>query len=178
MVHLRWFVGGRRSMPAHRSVLDAPSLPLWYSSMVSLVKWFPSCVVLHWDGLSARISPLVYGATDNSYLDPLTTRVWIHWKLVYGSTDNSHIDALTFNRWCAAGSHMQTLMIDKLGFEQNYYTSTLILLIKIVLCSKFPWTEFMNYKCFDMNSGECRGGGVRPFAQHLRADWPHFGWIL
>ena len=34
--------------------------------------------------------------------------------------------------------HMQTLIIYKLGFKQNYYTFTLILLIKIVLCSEFP----------------------------------------
>jgi len=35
-------------------------------------------------------------------------------------------------------SHMQTLIIYKLGFNQNYYTFTLIVLIKIVLGSKFP----------------------------------------
>ena len=35
-------------------------------------------------------------------------------------------------------THVETLMIYKLGFNQNYYTFTLILLIKIVLCSKFP----------------------------------------
>jgi len=34
--------------------------------------------------------------------------------------------------------HMQTLVIYKLALDQNYYTFTLILLIKIVLCSKFP----------------------------------------
>ena len=33
--------------------------------------------------------------------------------------------------------HLQTLMIYKLGFYENYYTSTSILLITIVLCSKF-----------------------------------------
>ena len=33
---------------------------------------------------------------------------------------------------------MQTLIIYKLGFNQNYYTFTLILLIQIVMCSKFP----------------------------------------
>ena len=49
-------------------------------------------------------------------------------------------------------SHMQTLIIYKLGFNQNYYTFTLILLIKIVLCSKFPSTKFINYKCFEMKS--------------------------
>jgi len=36
------------------------------------------------------------------------------------------------------GFHMQTLIIYKHDFNQNYYTVTLILLIKIVLCSKFP----------------------------------------
>ena len=36
------------------------------------------------------------------------------------------------------GSHMQTLIIYNLGFNQNYHTFTLILLINIVLCSKFP----------------------------------------
>ena len=35
-------------------------------------------------------------------------------------------------------SHLQTLVIYKLGFSQDYYIFTLILLIKIVLCSKFP----------------------------------------
>jgi len=35
-------------------------------------------------------------------------------------------------------AHLQTLRIYKLGFNQNYYTFTLILLIKIVLCSIFP----------------------------------------
>jgi len=50
----------------------------------------------------------------------------------------------------SARFHMQTLVIYKLGFNQNYYTFTLILLIKIVLCSKFRWTTIINYKCFDM----------------------------
>ena len=35
-------------------------------------------------------------------------------------------------------SHMQPLMIHKLGFNQNYYTLTLILLIKIVPRSRLP----------------------------------------
>jgi len=44
--------------------------------------------------------------------------------------------------WAAAGARrgwgaVQTLIIHKLGFNQNYYTFTLILLIKIVMCSKF-----------------------------------------
>ena len=35
-------------------------------------------------------------------------------------------------------SHMPTLMIYELGFNQDYYTFTLISLVKIILCSKFP----------------------------------------
>ena len=35
------------------------------------------------------------------------------------------------------GFHLETLIIYKLGFNQNYYTFTSILLIKIVLCSNF-----------------------------------------
>ena len=38
----------------------------------------------------------------------------------------------------------------KLGFNQNYYTFALILPIKIVLCSNFQRTKFVNDKCFDM----------------------------
>ena len=34
--------------------------------------------------------------------------------------------------------HLQTLMIYKLGFNQNYHTLTLILLIKIFVCGKCP----------------------------------------
>ena len=36
------------------------------------------------------------------------------------------------------GCHLQTLIIYKLGFNQNYFTFTQMLLIKIVLCSRFP----------------------------------------
>ena len=35
------------------------------------------------------------------------------------------------------GSDVETLIIYKLSFNQNHYTFALILLIKIVLCSKF-----------------------------------------
>ena len=37
-----------------------------------------------------------------------------------------------------AGPNLQTLLIYKLGFNQSYNMFTLILLIKIVLRSKFP----------------------------------------
>ena len=33
--------------------------------------------------------------------------------------------------------HMQTLIIYKLGFNENYYTFAVILHVKIVTCSKF-----------------------------------------
>ena len=48
------------------------------------------------------------------------------------------------------GYHLQTLTIHKLGCNQNYYTFTLISLIKIVMLGKFPGTEFINYKCLQM----------------------------
>ena len=48
------------------------------------------------------------------------------------------------------GSHMQTLLIYELGFNQDSFTSTFILLRKKVKCSRFPWAKFTNCKCFDM----------------------------
>jgi hypothetical protein len=45
---------------------------------------------------------------------------------------------------------MQTLVIHILGFNHNVYTFSSILLINIVLCGEFPWTKFINHKCFDM----------------------------
>ena len=60
-------------------------------------------------------------------------------------------------------SHLQTLIIYKLGFNQNNYSFTPILLIKIVLCREFPWIKFMNHKFFDMKSaGVLRGDDARP----------------
>ena len=38
----------------------------------------------------------------------------------------------------SGGLHLQILIICKLGFNQNYFTFTLILLMKIVLCNDFP----------------------------------------
>ena len=63
-------------------------------------------------------------------------------------------------------SHMQTLIIYKLGFNQNYYTFTLMLLIKIVLCIKFPWINFIKYKCFEMKSSK----ELLKWAQPLHSD--------
>ena len=45
---------------------------------------------------------------------------------------------------------MKTVIIYKLGFNANYYSFTLILPIKIVMCSKFLCTKFISYNCFGM----------------------------
>jgi len=47
---------------------------------------------------------------------------------------------------------MQILVIYQLGFDEECYTFTLILLIKIFLRSEFLWTQFINLKCFEMRS--------------------------
>ena len=65
--------------------------------------------------------------------------------------DPEYLD-LNFGAQVPPRSHLQTLMHYKLGFNQNFYTFTMISLIKIVLRSKFPWSKFMNYQCFDMRS--------------------------
>ena len=39
-------------------------------------------------------------------------------------------------------SSQQILLFCKLGFNQNCYTNTVILLTKIIMCSKFPRTKF------------------------------------
>jgi hypothetical protein len=54
--------------------------------------------------------------------------------------------------------HMQTFLIYKAGFNQNYCTFALNLLMKIVLCSQFHWTKLMDHKCF-----------ITRFARVLRA---------
>jgi len=46
--------------------------------------------------------------------------------------------------------HWQLLRIYKFGFNQDYYTSALILLQKIVVCGKFHCTQFRNYECFHL----------------------------
>ena len=57
--------------------------------------------------------------------------------------------------------HVQTLTIYKPGFNRNDYTFTLILLIKISLCSKLHSTKFTNYKCYEMKSAPNLQGGLR-----------------
>ena len=49
-------------------------------------------------------------------------------------------------------SHVEALIIHKLGVNQNFYTFASILLIKMVLCSKFYATKFINFKWFHMKS--------------------------
>jgi len=71
-----------------------------------------------------------------------------------------------FSRRVERYSHMQILIIYKLGFNQNYYTFAWILLIKIVLCSKFHWTKLINYKCFHMNSSSANRPGIAVVASN------------
>ena len=57
--------------------------------------------------------------------------------------------------------HMQTIIICKLGFNQNYNTFTLVLLTNMDVCGKFPWTKFINYEAGEvralMKVRPCRG---------------------
>ena len=46
--------------------------------------------------------------------------------------------------------HLQTLKIYKLGFNQNHFTLTSMLLMKSFSCSELSWCEFINNKCCDM----------------------------
>ena len=62
---------------------------------------------------------------------------------------------------------LQTLIIHKLGFNKNYHTFTSILLVKIVLRSKFPCTEFINYKIFEMRSAR----DVTEFHNVIHISW-------
>ena len=63
-------------------------------------------------------------------------------------------------------SHMQVLVIYKLGFNRNYYTFASILLIRIVLCGKFPRNKCMNYECFHMRIEHQQ-------RHHLLLAWPY-----
>ena len=60
-------------------------------------------------------------------------------------------------------SHVETQIIHKLGFNQNYYMFAPIFLTKIIMCSKFHWTMFFNHKCFHMRSRV----DTRAHTQHL-----------
>ena len=51
------------------------------------------------------------------------------------------------------------VIIYKPGFNQNYYKSALIFLMKIVLHNKFHSTKFISYKCFHMRSTLTSAGG-------------------
>ena len=66
----------------------------------------------------------------------------------------------------AVRSYPQTFIIHKLGCNQNYYTCTVVSLINTVLCRQFPWTKFINFKCFDMRSVYLRSQRSRSAAPH------------
>ena len=79
-----------------------------------------------------------------------------------------------WDRWLRRhpGPGMQTLMIYKPSFNQNYCTFTLMLQIKTVLCSKFPRTEFIPYQCFEMKSATEPGRAWRRDRSHRRHPGP------
>ena len=66
------------------------------------------------------------------------------------------------------GFHLQTLIIYKLSFNQNYYMFTLIFLIEIVMSSKYPCTELIIYKCLNMRFGLRR---ALPAAPHIHRSY-------
>ena len=51
-----------------------------------------------------------------------------------------------------ARAHLQRLMIHKRVLHQHHYTFALMLLIKIVMRSRFPRNKFIDFKCFDTSS--------------------------
>ena len=57
-------------------------------------------------------------------------------------------------------SPMPTLIMYRLGFNQNYYSFTLILLTQIVMRSKFSWNKFISYRCFELRSLSAGVGGA------------------
>ena len=56
-------------------------------------------------------------------------------------------------------SYLQTLIICKHCFDENHDTFTLTLLIKIVMCSTFSLTNFVDYTCFDIKSSPTASSG-------------------
>jgi hypothetical protein len=59
--------------------------------------------------------------------------------------------------WC---THVATLTIYKLVFNQNYYTFTLIFPTNIVLYCIFSCTQSINYECFEMSALSGSGGSA------------------
>ena len=61
----------------------------------------------------------------------------VHTRQLWGKTPGGPTPPCAGCRAQDFGFHVATLIIHRLGFNQNYYTFSLILLIKIVLCCKF-----------------------------------------
>ena len=75
-------------------------------------------------------------------------------------------------------SHMQTLLIYEFGFNQNSYTFTWILLIKIVVCSEIPWTKFINWKCFEIRPAPPETQRPHsPCVLHEQTPKRDWGWV-
>ena len=87
--------------------------------------------------------------------------ICIHISIYVYCTCRSFVRAI-----CKCRPHMQTIIIYKLGFDQDYFTFTLILVINIVPCSEFPWTDFMNYNCFQSRSPRDPFGDLK-----FRSSW-------
>ena len=58
--------------------------------------------------------------------------------VLYVSIPSTVVGVVDENKAGEARSHLQTLIIYTLRSNQNNYTIALMLLMKIVLCSKFP----------------------------------------
>ena len=69
------------------------------------------------------------------------------WVKRFQAKDLSHAQLGGITR-----SHLETLVLCKLDFDQNNYTFPSILLIKIALCSKYLSTKFVKNKCCHMSS--------------------------
>ena len=97
------------------------------------------------------------GLVINDYRICWSCNQWLHlvindYKILYIRWEPPRLAARV---WSAASKVIISSAnnyIHNLGFNENCYTLTLMLLIKIVLCSKFPWTNFMNCKWFDTRS--------------------------
>ena len=78
-----------------------------------------------------------YGMQSRRDLPITRTRTQVVLRVLGGSARKSRRTGTPHNPRGRLRSHVETLIIYKLGFSQNYYTFAFILLTQIVLCSKF-----------------------------------------
>ena len=99
-----------------------------------------------WDKIESgvwRRSNRLFQALHSNWRTPESSDVW---------HNSRQFKKRVCSRSCGGGRwfHLQTLRIYPLSFNHNYDTVALISLIKIVLCSKFHYTKFINYKWLQM----------------------------